>query len=89
MKQESFMEKVKTICRKIGKRNFIIFGAVVLIATAVVVNVAIFAKDDGDGSDSNQSAGMAPPYAPFPTNITIQDTATAPSLANILTVKQR
>ena len=58
MKQESFKEKVKTFCRKVGKRNFIIFGAVVLIATAVVVNVAIFAKDDDDGYDYNQSADM-------------------------------
>lgn len=58
MKQESIKEKIKTFCRKVGKRNFIIFGAVVLIATAVVVNVAIFAKDDDDGFDYNQSAGM-------------------------------
>ena len=36
MKQESIKEKIKTFCRKVGKRNFIIFGAVVLIATAVV-----------------------------------------------------
>ncbi|MBQ9783709.1 MAG: SpoIIIAH-like family protein [Clostridia bacterium] len=58
MKFETVKEKVKTFCKKVGKRNFIIFGAVVLIATAVAVNVAIFAKDEDDGFDYDQSAGM-------------------------------
>ena len=58
MKFESVKEKVKAFCKKVGKRNFIIFGAVVLIATAVAVNVAIFAKDKDDGFDYDQSAGM-------------------------------
>ena len=58
MKFEAVKEKVKTFCKKVGKRNFIIFGAVVLIATAVAVNVAIFAKDQDDGFDYDQSAGM-------------------------------
>ncbi len=57
MKMENWKDKVKSFCRKVGKRNFIIFGAVLLIATAVVVNVMIFAKED-DGFDYDQSAGM-------------------------------
>ena len=48
MKFENFKENVKNICRKIGKRNFIIAGAVLLIAAAVVINVILFAgaKDE-------------------------------------------
>lgn len=57
MKMENWKEKFKGFCRKVGKRNFIIFGAVLLIATAVVVNVMIFSKED-DGYDYDQSAGM-------------------------------
>ena len=57
MKMETWKEKVKSFCQKVGKRNFIIFGAVVLIATAVVINVMIFAKED-EGYQYDQSAGM-------------------------------
>ena len=57
MKMENWKDKFTGFCRRVGKRNFIIFGAVLLIATAVVVNVMIFAKED-DGYDYNQSAGM-------------------------------
>lgn len=58
MKIQNFKEKAKEICRKIGRRNFIIFGAVVLIVAAIAVNVAIFAKEDDDGYNYNQAAGM-------------------------------
>lgn len=57
MKMENWKEKLGGFCRRIGKRNFIIFGAVALIAAAVVINVMIFAKED-DGYDYDQSAGM-------------------------------
>ena len=60
MKTETFSDKFKEFCRKVGKRNFIIFGAVILIVTAITVNVVIFAKNDGDGFDYDQSAGMTP-----------------------------
>ena len=60
MKTETFSDKFKEFCRKVGKRNFIIFGAVILIVTAITVNVVIFAKNDGDGFDDDQSAGMTP-----------------------------
>ena len=59
MKTESFKEKIKEFGRKVGKRNFIIFGAVILIVAAVTVNVVIFAKDKDDGFDYDQSAGMS------------------------------
>lgn len=59
MKFENFKEKFMSFCKRVGKRNFIIAGAVVLIATAVVVNFAVFASSkDDDGFDYNQSAGM-------------------------------
>ena len=57
MNIQKLKEKTKEIAGRIGKRNFIIFGAVILILAAVTVNVMIFAKDD-DGYDYDQSAGM-------------------------------
>ncbi len=57
MKFQNFKEKTKEICRKIGRRNFIIFGAVILIVTALTVNVMIFSKED-DGFDYDKEAGM-------------------------------
>ena len=45
-------------CRKVGKRNFIILGAVVLTVAAVGVNLAIFSNSKDNGYDYDQSAGM-------------------------------
>ena len=59
MKTETFQEKFKKFCQKVGKRNFIIVGAVVLIVAAIAVNVAIFSREDG-GHDYDQPAGMNP-----------------------------
>ncbi len=58
MKFENFKENVKDICKKIGRRNFIIAGAVFLIAAAIVVNFAVASRDDDDGFNYDQSAGM-------------------------------
>ena len=58
MKMDQFKEKVKGFCSRIGKRNFIIIGSVVLIAAAVAINVAVFSKAKDDGFDYDQSAGM-------------------------------
>ena len=58
MKIEQFKEKVKGFCSRVGKRNFIIIGAVVLIAAAVAINVAVFSRTKNDGFDYDQSAGM-------------------------------
>ena len=57
MKTENLKENLKAFCRRVGRRNFIIFGAVVLILAAVIINVAVFAKDD-EGFNYDQSAGM-------------------------------
>jgi len=59
-KWDTMKEKVKGFCQKVGKRNFVIFGAVLLIAAAVTINLVIFSQEDGEGFDYNQPAGMEP-----------------------------
>jgi len=58
MKSDSVKESIKNFCKKVGKRNFIIFGAVMLVAVAIGVNLIFFAADKDDGFDYDQSAGM-------------------------------
>ena len=58
MKFENAKEKFKNFCRKVGKRNFIIIGAVVLIAAAVTINLVIFSRERSKGFDYDKSAGM-------------------------------
>ncbi len=58
MKLDSFKEKFSDFCRRVGKRNFIIMGAVVLTVAVVAVNLVIFANKDKGGFDYDQSAGM-------------------------------
>ena len=58
MKMDQIKEKIKHACRKIGKRNFVIIAAVVLIAAAVAINVATMSKTQNDGFSYDQSAGM-------------------------------
>ena len=57
MKSENFKEKFKSFCKKIGRRNFIIIGAVFVIAAVIAVNVVLYSNGDG-GFDYSQSAGM-------------------------------
>lgn len=57
MKMDNFKESFKSFCKRVGKRNFIIFGAVMLVAVAVGVNLIFFANDKKDGFDYDQSAG--------------------------------
>ena len=58
MKMENLKEKFKVVCIKIGKRNFIIAGAVLLIGIAVCVNWMVFSSKDNGGYDYNTGAGM-------------------------------
>ena len=59
MRTKELKENFKVFCVKIGKKNFIIAGAVLLIAAAVVVNFAVFSGKDADGGfDYDQSAGV-------------------------------
>lgn len=58
MKLDNVKEKFKVFCVKIGKRNFIIAGAVLLIGIAVCVNWAVLSSTANDGFDYNTGAGM-------------------------------
>ena len=58
MKMDNLKRKVTELCRKVGRRNFIIMGAVLLTAVAVGVNLVMFASNRDDGYDYDQSAGM-------------------------------
>ncbi len=61
-------EQVKDFFRKIGRRNLIIAGAVVVIGAAVALNWAFFSKANSqDGYDYKTSAGMSTNYG---TNLT-------------------
>lgn len=58
MKLGNLKTKTLELCRKIGKRNFIIIGAIALTVVAIAVNVVIVASNRSDGFDYDQSAGM-------------------------------
>ncbi len=58
MKFENFKERFKNFCQRVGKRNFIIAGAVIVIAAAIIINFAVFSSDGKDGYDYDQSVGM-------------------------------
>ena len=58
MKFENFGEKFKNFCQKVGRRNFIIFGAVLLIGAAIVVNFVVMSAQNSDGYDYDKSVGM-------------------------------
>ena len=58
MKIENAKEKFKVFCIKIGKRNFIIAGAVLLVGVAVCVNWAVLSSRGDEGFDYSTSAGM-------------------------------
>ncbi len=57
--EESFLDKVKAFFERIGKRNLIIIGAVLLVGVAICLNWVLFADGDDDGYDYNQNAGAA------------------------------
>ncbi len=61
MKSQNFKEKFRSFAQKVGKRNFIIAGAVLLIAAAVIVNFAVFSGKKGDGFDYDQNTGLEAP----------------------------
>ena len=58
MKFDNFKTKFTDFCRKVGKRNFIIFGAVLLTVVAVAVNLMIFSGNNDKGHDYSESSGM-------------------------------
>lgn len=58
MKPENIKEGIVKLCKKIGKRNFVIIGAVFLIAIAVTVNLVMYSSKNDGNFDYSQSAGM-------------------------------
>lgn len=55
--EESMMDKVRAFFARIGKRNLIIIGAVLLIGAAVCLNWVLFSNTAGDGYDYGTGAG--------------------------------
>ncbi len=76
MKFDNFKTKFSDFCRRVGKRNFIIMGAVVLTVAVVAVNLVVFSKRNEGGFDYDQSAGMDAGSNTTPTDTT-PDTAEA------------
>ena len=58
MKIEKVRENFKVFCFKIGKRNFIIAGAVLLIGIAVCINWAVLSSRADEGFDYSTGVGM-------------------------------
>lgn len=52
-------DKVKEFFAKIGRRNLIIIGAVLLVGVAICLNWVLFADTSDGGYDYNQDAGQA------------------------------
>lgn len=57
--EESVWEKVKEFFSKIGKRNLIIIGAVLLVGAAVCINWVLFANLNDGGYDYNGGSDVA------------------------------
>jgi len=63
MNKNNVLESVKQFIEKIGKRNMIIAGAVLMIGLAVTLNWVFFAQDKADdGFSYDASAGMSTNY---------------------------
>lgn len=74
---QSKWESVKKFFEKIGRRNLMIAGAVVLIGVAVILNWVFFnAEDKDDGFTYDASAGMSTNYGTGMTTTAVgEDTA--------------
>ena len=57
VEEENFFDKVKEFFAKIGRRNLIIIGAVLLVGVAICLNWVLFANNDNEGFDYNEGAG--------------------------------
>lgn len=57
--EQSVMDKIKQFFARIGRRNLIIIGAVLLVGVAVCLNWVLFANSGDGGYDYNDGAGQA------------------------------
>ena len=55
--EENILDKVKEFFERLGKRNLIIIGAVLLVGVAVCLNWVLFADNDKGGFDYTDNSG--------------------------------
>ncbi len=80
MNAKNSWDSVKKFFEKIGRRNMIIAGAVVLVVGAVAVNWIVFAGDDGDdGYSYDASAGMSTNYGTTLTTTAVGEETSTPT----------
>ncbi len=80
MNAQNGWESVKNFFEKIGRRNMVIAGAVVLIGAAVAVNWIFFSgTDQGDGYKYDASAGMSTNYGTTLTTTEVGDETSKPT----------
>ncbi len=80
MNVQNAWEKVKNFFERIGRRNLIIAGAVLLIGVAVALNWVFFSKSNSkDGFDYQASAGMSTNYGTTLGTTAVGEESNAPS----------
>ena len=55
----TFWDKTKELFSRLGRRNLIIIGSVLLVGVAICLNWVLFAEPAKDGYDYNENAGAA------------------------------
>ena len=80
MNTQNTWDSVKKFFEKIGRRNMMIAGAVVLVVGAVAVNWIFFSSNDaGDGYNYEASAGMSTNYGTTLTTTEVGDDNSTPT----------
>lgn len=59
MKMESAKDKFASFCRKVGKKNFVIAVAFVMVAAALIIGISAYNRSDA-GFDYSQGVGAQP-----------------------------
>lgn len=57
--ETSLLDKVKEFFARIGRRNLIIIGSVLLVGVAICLNWVLFAEPNDDGYNYNENVGAA------------------------------
>ncbi len=83
MNAQNTWDSVKKFFEKIGRRNMIIAGAVVLLVGAVAVNWIFFSGDDkDDGFRYDASAGMSTNYGTTLTTTAVGEETSTPTVSD-------